>query len=163
MILIGIGSNIDGPWGTPRDTLAKAIARLDDPPCKIVETSSVLETTPFGNPDQPNFLNAVTRIETEVDPKELLLHLQDIERSAGRRRGEKWGPRTLDLDILDYRGLIRSAPPPVLPHPGIPERAFVLGPIAEIAPAWRHPILKATARELLDRLDGSAGGATVTR
>ena len=161
MILIGIGSNISGPWGTPRDTLAKAIARLNDAPCRIVETSSVLETTPFGNPDQPNFLNAVTRIETKVDPEVLLLHLQDIERSAGRRRGDKWGPRTLDLDILDYHGVIRQSPPPVLPHPGIAERAFVLVPIVEIAPEWRHPILGASARELLGRLDGSAGGTTV--
>ena len=161
MILIGIGSNIRGPWGTPRDTLARAVSCLDENPCRVIKTSSVLETTPFGNPDQPNFFNAVVQIETEVDPGELLHRLQAIERGAGRERGEKWGPRTLDLDILDYRGLIRAQPPPVLPHPGIAERAFVLGPIAEIAPAWRHPVLHASAKELLDELDDAAGGTTV--
>jgi 2-amino-4-hydroxy-6-hydroxymethyldihydropteridine diphosphokinase len=161
MIIIGLGSNINGPWGDPAASVGRALDLLDSEGCRLVRASSLVQSAPLGRIDQPNFVNAVAQIETALAPKELLDHLHAIEIMAGRRRGEKWGPRVLDLDIIDYEGLIRGQPPPILPHPGITERAFVLAPIAEIAPEWRHPILKISASELLDRLRGKSEGAVL--
>ena len=152
MILIGIGSNVSGPWGPPAATVARALAALDEAPLRLVKASRPIVTAPFGRTDQPDFINAVAEIETGLEPPALLAHLHAIERRAGRRRTLRWGPRTLDLDLLDYDGLVLPDHP-VLPHPGIPERSFVLGPIAEIAPHWRHPVLHETAATLLARLE----------
>jgi 2-amino-4-hydroxy-6-hydroxymethyldihydropteridine diphosphokinase len=163
MILIGIGSNISGNWGTPRATVRKAIATLRKSACKVLSVSSIVETAPFGNTKQPNFINAVVRIATKLDPESLLQRLQQIEKDAGRKRGRKWGPRTLDLDILDYNGLIRSKNPPLLPHPGLAQRQFVLGPIAEIAPRWRHPQSDMSAAHLLQRLACENQGAILSK
>ena len=88
----------------------------------------------------------------------LQARLHEIEHLAGRLRTERWGPRTLDLDLIDYHGLIRRDAPPVLPHPGIAARIFVLAPIAEIAPHWRHPETHLTAAEMLQRLDQQGEG-----
>jgi len=159
MIIIALGSNIGGSWGSPAETIRKALACLDREGCRLVRVSSLAETSPFGRTDQPNFVNAVARIDTAMGPEALLEHLHSIESRAGRRRGEKWGPRVLDLDLIDYHGLIRAHPPPILPHPGIAERAFVLAPLAEIAPEWRHPVLQQSAAELLDGLRGKSQGA----
>jgi 2-amino-4-hydroxy-6-hydroxymethyldihydropteridine diphosphokinase len=158
MILIGIGSNVSGPWGPPASTVERALVALDEAPLRLLKASGPIVTAPFGRTDQPDFVNAVAEIETGLEPPALLAHLHAIERRAGRRRTLRWGPRTLDLDLLDYNGLVVAEQPgrdddPVLPHPGIPERSFVLGPIAEIAPHWRHPVLDETAATLLARLE----------
>jgi 2-amino-4-hydroxy-6-hydroxymethyldihydropteridine diphosphokinase len=158
MILIGIGSNVSGPWGPPAATVERAFAALDEAPLRLVNASRAIVTAPFGRTDQPDFVNAVAEIETALEPPALLAHLHAIERRAGRLRTLRWGPRTLDLDLLDYHGLVVPEAPgrddgPVLPHPGIPERSFVLGPIAEIAPHWRHPVLDETAATLLARIE----------
>jgi 2-amino-4-hydroxy-6-hydroxymethyldihydropteridine diphosphokinase len=158
MILIGIGSNVSGPWGPPGAAVERALAALDEAPLRLLKASRAIVTAPFGRTDQPDFVNAVAEIETSLEPSALLAHLHAIERRAGRRRTLRWGPRTLDLDLLDYDGLVVAEEPgrddlPVLPHPGIPERSFVLGPIAEIAPHWRHPVLDETAATLLARLE----------
>ena len=102
--------------------------------------------------DQPWFVNAVLAVATELVANDLLPVLQAIERQFGRVRAEANAPRTLDLDILDYQGEVMNAASLVLPHPRLHERRFVLVPIAEIAPEWRHPILELTAAELLARL-----------
>lgn len=159
MIIIALGSNIVGPWGSPAETVRKALGFLDRDGCRLIRASSLVETSPLGRTDQPNFVNAVAQIDTAMGPEALLEHLHRIEAKAGRRRAEKWGPRVLDLDLIDYDGLIRSHPPPILPHPGIAERAFVLAPLAEIAPEWRHPLFKRSAAELLAGLSGKAEGA----
>jgi 2-amino-4-hydroxy-6-hydroxymethyldihydropteridine diphosphokinase len=169
MILIGIGGNVSGPWGAPRETVTRAIDALDRGPCRVLRASRLLITAPFGKPNQPPFVNAVARVATHLPPEALMRHLHAIERAAGRRRGIVWGPRTLDLDLLDYRGLIRNRSYPMaggrrpllLPHPGIAERIFVLTPIAEIAPRWRHPLGRQSAAALLRRLVGAREGAEI--
>lgn len=126
---------------------------------KLRRASRLLQSSPYGRADQPAFVNAVAEIETALTPWALLQKLHHIERLAGRRRTLRWGPRTLDLDLIDYNGLVRRKPlQPVLPHPGIAERIFVLVPIREIAPAWRHPVSRRTASAMLLRLDPEGGG-----
>ena len=158
MILIALGSNSNGPWGTPGETVAEALRRLNAGGIRVRRASRLLVTAPFGVTDQPDFVNAVAEVDTALPPDGLRKRLHIIERLAGRRRTLRWGPRTLDLDLLDYHGLIRPAPPPVLPHPGIAERIFVLAPIAEIAPQWRHPETRLTAAAMLKKLDPDGEG-----
>lgn len=152
MILVALGANMAGPWGTPRQAVARALGELNRNGIGVVKASPLHETKPFGRPNQPNFVNAVAAIETRLSPQALLARLHVIEREAGRRRTIRWGPRTLDLDILDYRGLVLRGRNLALPHPGIAQRIFVLGPLSEIAPGWRHPILHATAAQLMLKL-----------
>ena len=160
MILIGLGANVPGPWGLPRQTLTKALETLNQAPLSLVKSSTIIITKPFGMTDQPDFVNAVALIKTELESEALMAHLHEIELSAERRRTVRWGPRTLDLDLLDYNGLILNGEgdshghqtPLILPHPGISERTFVLEPIAEIAPDWKHPLSGCTAQALLQKL-----------
>ena len=156
MILIGLGSNITGPWGTPRSAVEKALVCLNQFPLRLVRASTLLATKPFGNKNQPDFINAVAIIETALPPLALLSRLHEIERKAGRKRGRRWGPRTLDLDILDYKGrtLIPQGQGRAalrLPHEGIAKRDFVLLPAAEIASRWKHPILHKSAKEMIHK------------
>jgi 2-amino-4-hydroxy-6-hydroxymethyldihydropteridine diphosphokinase len=157
MILIALGSNQSGPWGNPEQTVKRAIAELDRGPVKLKRASSLIQTTPFGVLNQANFVNGVALIETALSPYSLLRRLHMIERQAGRKRGRRWGPRTLDLDLIDYHGLqmkqkgqVQKAL--VLPHPGIAERLFVLEPIAKIAPRWKHPVNHKTAASMIQKL-----------
>jgi 2-amino-4-hydroxy-6-hydroxymethyldihydropteridine diphosphokinase len=163
MILIGLGSNLNGPWGPPSSILRRAIGCLDAMGCRLIGASAFVRTSPYGKTDQPDFLNAVARIATRKTPEALLDYLQSIEKRAGRRHAERWGPRVLDLDILDFNGIVRQTPPPVLPHPGIPYRPFVLRPIMEIAPRWRHPILGTTAAQMLQPLQAQTEGRVLDR
>lgn len=159
MILIALGSNQSGPWGTPGETVRKAFDRLNGGGLRLRRASRPVFSAPFGVTGQPAFVNAVAEVETALAPEALLQRLHLIERMAGRRRTLRWGPRTLDLDLLDYHGLVRRPPArPVLPHPGIAERIFVLAPLAEIAPRWRHPLTSLTAAGMLRRLDPSGQG-----
>lgn len=160
MILIALGSNRDGPWGSPRDAVSEALRRLGTGGLKVRRHSRLLVSAPYGVTGQPPFVNAVAEIETAASPEALLQRLHRIERMAGRRRTLRWGPRTLDLDLVDYHGLVRPPPArPVLPHAGVEDRIFVLAPIAEIAPRWRHPVTHLTAAAMLRRLDpGGEGG-----
>lgn len=159
MILIALGANRSGPWGSPRQTVLRALAELNTGGMRMKRASGLLVSSPFGRTDQPDFVNAVAEIETALTPRALLARLHMIERKAGRRRGLRWGPRTLDLDLLDYDGLIcRRGSGPLLPHPGIASRIFVLAPLAAIAPLWRHPQSRQTAATLLRRLDHAGEG-----
>lgn len=160
MILIGLGSNQTGPWGNPHATLLRALCLLNRGGLRLKQHSRLLVSAPFGRTDQPDFVNAVAEIATALPERPLLARLHAIERMAGRRRALRWGPRTLDLDLLDYHGLIQGGTrPPVLPHPGMPERIFVLAPLAEIAPRWRHPVTHRTAAAMLRRLGARREGA----
>ena len=161
MILVALGSNISGPWGTPQQSVQRALEALNCDGLKLVSASRLLLTAPYGKPNQPPFVNAVARIETHLPPLALLQKLHAIERRAGRRRAMRWGPRTLDLDIIDYQGLISHSQKLALPHPGIAERIFVLKPIAEMAGRWCHPITHLTAHEMLRRLKGFSQGQEI--
>jgi 2-amino-4-hydroxy-6-hydroxymethyldihydropteridine diphosphokinase len=160
MILVALGSNRSGPWGTPEETVTRALKELNAGGVRLRRASRLMHTAPFGVTSQPAFVNAVAEVATDLPPRQLLRKLHHIERRAGRRRTLRWGPRTLDLDLLDYDGRLMSAPEgPRLPHPGIQHRIFVLAPLREIAPQWRHPITRQLASVMLKRLQGVGEGA----
>ncbi|MCE1237702.1 MAG: 2-amino-4-hydroxy-6-hydroxymethyldihydropteridine diphosphokinase [Hyphomicrobiales bacterium] len=131
--LIGLGGNL----GDVATTFRAALLRLEAGGCRIVAKSSLWRTPPWGVTDQPAFLNACVRVETELAPRALLDLCLETETALGRIRLEKWGPRAIDLDLLDVDGLTVDEPGLTLPHPYLGERAFVLVPLAEIAPERR--------------------------
>ncbi|RPH50634.1 MAG: 2-amino-4-hydroxy-6-hydroxymethyldihydropteridine diphosphokinase [Planctomycetota bacterium] len=137
---VGLGSNL----GDRRALIAGALDRLQ--PRRV---SSIVETEPWGVTDQPRFLNAVAEIETELAPGALLDRLLDLERDLGRVRTERWGPRTIDLDLLLYGDRQVSTPSLTLPHPRLHERLFVLEGLAELCPDLRVPGLDRAVRDLL--------------
>ena len=149
---VGIGSNL----GDRAAHVAAAVARMNAlPETKVLGVSSVIETDPVGPAGQDKFLNAAAELETELAPAALLAELQGIERDLGRVRAERWGPRTIDLDILLYDDRVVEAPELTVPHPRMCEREFVLGPLAELAPGLVHPVERRPVRELLDALRGA--------
>lgn len=124
---LGLGSNLGDRWGYLRD----AVASLPD----VAAVSPVYETAPVGGPEaQPEYLNLVVELETERSPRELLGVAQALEEAAGRVRVERWGPRTLDVDVLLVGDLVVDEPDLVVPHPRMFERRFVLAPLADLAP-----------------------------
>ena len=153
MILIGLGSNLPSRFGTPRRTLDAARARLDEASLRLLAFSRVWHTRPVPDTGQPWFCNAVASIETALQPVDLLRHLHAIEHEFGRERHEPNAARTLDLDLLDYDGRIEDGPP-VLPHPRLAGRAFVLLPLGDIAPSWRHPATGLAIPEMLAAVVG---------
>ena len=153
MILIGIGSNLAAPgMASPLETARAALAALAAPHVNPFACSSWYASEPVPASDQPWFVNAVALVATELEPEALLDRMLGIETRFGRTRGERNAARTLDLDLLDYDGLTFDSPRLILPHPRLHERRFVLEPLCEIAPGWRHPLLGANAAELLSIL-----------
>jgi 2-amino-4-hydroxy-6-hydroxymethyldihydropteridine diphosphokinase len=154
MILIGVGGNLETQeWGEPRQTLAAALAALGEAGIAVVARSGWYRSEPVPHSDQPWFVNAVAALDTGLEAAALLAAMQAVERRFGRTRGARDAARTCDLDLLDYEGERLQTPSLVLPHPRLHLRRFVLLPLAELAPLWRHPILDASAAELLSRLD----------
>jgi 2-amino-4-hydroxy-6-hydroxymethyldihydropteridine diphosphokinase len=150
VILVGIGSNLAAPgYRSPRDTAMAAVAQLPAIGVVIVARSPWYLSEPVPASDQPWFVNGVVEIATELPPPELLARLLALEAQFGRERGARDAARTLDLDLLDYDGRECSTPDLVLPHPRLHERRFVLAPLCDIVPDWRHPRLGLTAAELL--------------
>jgi len=140
---IGIGSN----QGNPPANVETAIVRLDALG-SIVKRSLLYRTKPWGETEQADFINAVAALETVLDPRALLRGLKEIERELGRTTTYRWGPRTIDLDILTYGDERINEPDLVVPHPHLAERAFVLVPLAEIDPAYA-PLRDALAADEL--------------
>jgi 2-amino-4-hydroxy-6-hydroxymethyldihydropteridine diphosphokinase len=128
---VGLGANLGDPVLQVTRALA-ALAELDD--TRVVQTSSLYRTAPIGHADQPEYINAVARLDTGLEPRALLDCLQGIERAAGRERSYRNAPRVLDLDLLLYGDQVIAVPGLVVPHPRMHERAFVLAPLVEIAP-----------------------------
>ncbi len=154
MILVAIGANLPGHDGrSPLATCRVAVEALRSVPgLRFVAVSPFYRTAPVPPSDQPDYVNGVVRLAGAAGPAELLGHLQAIEAQAGRVRGAANAARTLDLDIIDLNGTVRDAPDPVLPHPRAHLRGFVLCPLRDVAPDWRHPRLGAGAEALLRAL-----------
>ena len=164
-VLIALGSNLSGPWGSPIDTMRAAVNHLTDRGIKLIRASSLYENEPLGGNWQPPYLNAAVLAKGAASPAALLRQLKEIEKLSGRRTRTRWGPRTLDLDIIDYAGDVIGWPPRhrfagrlMLPHPEAHRRAFVLVPLLEIAPHWQHPALGIRGQVLLSRLGAQRRG-----
>ena len=151
MIFIALGANLPSNVGPPRATIEAALRSLAQEGGEIVARSRFYESSPVPKSDQPDYLNAVVAIKSDWDPTTLLAVLAAIETRFGRQRGERNAARPLDLDLIAYDDLIRDAPP-ILPHPRMHERAFVLLPLAEIAPNWYHPRLRLPIAALIQAL-----------
>jgi 2-amino-4-hydroxy-6-hydroxymethyldihydropteridine diphosphokinase len=146
-VYLSLGSNV----GDRAANLKAAIERLDVLG-KVVAVSSFYETEPVEFTAQPWFLNCAVRLNTEKMPKQLMAGILEVEQQMGRRRIEKKGPRTIDIDILLFGNSIVETRDLMIPHPAMYVRRFVLEPLAEIAPEARHPVFKQTIRELRDLL-----------
>lgn len=147
---IGLGSNLGNRLESCRNAI-EALAAL--PTCTVLQTSSFYETTPVGLVEQAAFINGVVLLETAKDAHWLLRQMLAIENTFGRIRTLKWGPRSIDLDLLIFGDLIIDLPDLSVPHPLLHERRFVLEPLNEIAPDLRHPCLEKTVAALLDDLE----------
>lgn len=156
MILVSLGSSLPFCGRRPHETAELAIAAIGQL-AKLVARSRLYRSPAWPDPEDPEFVNAVVAIETGLSPEALLAGLHAIEAGFGRRRGRRYGPRTLDLDLLDYDGRVVFENRPgglILPHPGIETRDFVLLPLAEIAPSWTHPASGAPISALIAGLAG---------
>jgi 2-amino-4-hydroxy-6-hydroxymethyldihydropteridine diphosphokinase len=184
MIIISLGSNVTSRWGTSQSSLLQALRELEREGLRVLRSSRLYRTRPYGLTNQPDFINAVALIHTSRPPHALLTILKSIEARAGRRSSSsvRWGPRALDLDIVDYNRRIlncskcnmqvfnctrvcthcvshRSL---ILPHRGVAFRPFVLVPLQEIAPHWHHPVTGLTPAQMLKKLRSDDDGGIVS-
>lgn len=157
MILIGLGANLPGAnKDTPRDTLTAALAALEAAGVTVAGQSGWYSSAPVPASDQPDYVNGVAALETDLAPGPLLTLLHEIESALGRTRSVRDAARIIDIDLLDYHGQL-NAEWPVLPHPRMAQRAFVLRPLHDLVPDWCHPVTGQSVSELLaqaaDRAD----------
>jgi len=146
---LALGSNI----GDREANLRDAVDRLASDEIHVLRRSSLYETAPQEMLDQPSFLNAVMEVETSLLPMQLLARIREIEREMGRQRIAPKGPRNIDIDILFYGRAVITTQELEVPHPRLAQRRFVLEPLAEIAPDFRHPVTGKTASEILAALE----------
>ena len=146
--IISLGSN----QGDRLTLLASALEKLTDAGCMVDATSRIIETAPWGFTDQADFLNQAVQVRGVFDPRAMLSLCQKIEKELGRERDIKWGPRTLDMDIIAWNGGVYDRGGLEIPHPRMHQRLFVLLPMEEIQPDWVHPIRLQTIEELIEQL-----------
>jgi len=147
MVLIGLGANLGDPLSQLRSATRQIRGILP-----IDGVSAIYKTTPVGLLDQPDFLNLVLRARSSASTEDIFALLAAIEQGLGRQRVIKGGPRTIDIDLLGYGDVVLESDSLVVPHPRLHQRAFVLVPLADVAPQWRHPLLNATVTEMLEAL-----------
>jgi 2-amino-4-hydroxy-6-hydroxymethyldihydropteridine diphosphokinase len=147
---VGLGSNLGDREAQIRLAL-DALRQVAE--TRVVRVSSIYDTEPVGEPNQPNFLNAVALIDTQLSARQLLWNLQLIERRLGRVRTQRWGPRSIDLDLLLFGDLVLDEPDLKIPHPELTRRGFVLVPLVELDPLLVHPESGETLLQILSRLD----------
>ena len=148
-VVIALGSNLPGGYASSRDLLNAAFKALDERGLRVARASSWWRSEAWPDATAPAYVNGVVFAEPDLDPRSLLEALHDLERDFKRLRGKPNDPRTLDLDLIAYGRRIDMEGPPIIPHPRFSERRFVVGPIAEIAPTWTHPLDNTSATELL--------------
>jgi 2-amino-4-hydroxy-6-hydroxymethyldihydropteridine diphosphokinase len=151
MILIALGSNLPLEGAVPQQTLDAALAAMADEGIHVCARSRWYSTAPVPASDQPRYINAVALVETALDPAALMEKLHKIEDRFRRARSAPNAARTLDLDLIDYDGRVMNGEL-ILPHPRLAERGFVLQPLAEVAPEWRHPVSGRNVAELIAAL-----------
>jgi 2-amino-4-hydroxy-6-hydroxymethyldihydropteridine diphosphokinase len=149
-VYIALGSNL----GNRQANLRAALVALP-PAVRPLAASKIYETDPWGYADQPAFLNQVVQADTRLSPSDLLVYIKRLETGLGRQPTFQYGPRLIDLDILFYDDLVLETPQLSLPHPRLAERAFVLVPLADLAPALRHPVSGLTITDLLAKVDAN--------
>ncbi|HXF82889.1 MAG TPA: 2-amino-4-hydroxy-6-hydroxymethyldihydropteridine diphosphokinase [bacterium] len=156
--------SLGGNLGDRRATIEGALAALDRGGATVVRRSAFYETAPWGKTDQPDFLNIVVEVRTDLLPHDLLALCRRVEQAFGRTRAERWGPRTLDVDILLYDAAVLAGPELILPHPHLTERRFVLEPLLELEPHAAlpdgrplRPFLQAVSGQVVRRLPDGEG------
>lgn len=160
-IYVALGANLPFQGRSPQETLTDALQQLPERGVLPVAVSSLWSSPSWPDPSKPAYINAVAAVETGLDAERLLSVLLEVETGFGRKRAHRWESRTLDLDLIDYKGQVINQPELTLPHPRAAERAFVLLPLAEIAPGWVHPVSGQAISALISRLP--AGLAADTR
>ena len=155
MIFIGVGANLPSAYGSPRQTCERAVQALAAAGLRIGARSRWYESAPVPISEQPWYVNGVIAVETDAKPSELLALLHEVETAFGRLRREPNEARVLDLDLLAYDDMVspEGLEGPILPHPRLHDRAFVLLPLAELAPHWRHPASGEPIGVLIAKLD----------
>lgn len=159
MILIALGANLPSIAGPPAATLRAVLRTLAQRNVAVRDVSPFYRNTAWPDPRDPEFVNAVARVETKLSPCDLLATLKGTERAFGREDTKPNAPRPLDLDILDYNGRVETGPP-TLPHPRLHERGFVLIPLHDVAPDWTHPVSRIRADALIESLPVDARAIT---
>jgi len=149
-VILALGGNLAGDYRSPGALLEAAVSAAPQAGFRVLSRSSPWRSAAWPDPSEPDYINIVAVVETPLAARQALAAALALERRFGRQRGRANAPRTLDVDLIAYGRLVIDEPGLVIPHPRAHLRRFVMGPLAEIAPAWRHPALGATARELAD-------------
>ena len=150
-VVIALGSNLPGRFASREALLEEALARFPEAGLKLLKRSGWWRSAAWPDPNGPEYRNGVALVEANAGPRQVLAALLAVETALGRERGARNAPRTLDLDLIAHGRVVLDEPGLTLPHPRAHERLFVMGPLAQIAPAWTHPVLGKTARELATR------------
>ncbi len=162
-VIVALGTNLKGEYASLQTLLEAALEALQANGLRLVRRSSWWRSAAWPDPSAPAYLNGVVIVETGQGPHEVLAALRRVERAFGRVRGERNAARTLDLDLIAHGRFVLDGPELSLPHPRAAERRFVMGPLAEIAPGWRHPVSGTSAENLTAEASVGADAAPLER